>query len=285
MTTNALRRPWAGIDAGRARLGRWAPLVAVGAVGLLTVIAALGPWLSPYDPIQPTGPISQGIGTDGHPLGTDVIGRDLLSRTLHGIQTSWFTAIVVVLIGLFIGAVIGLAAGAFGGWVDAVLMRMTDLFLALPSAVVTIAIVAALGPSLRNTLIGVSIVWWPYYARIIRGEVRAIASRPHVEAARLAGVGHVRLLTRHILPGVVPTAIVAASLDIGNVILLLAGLSFLGLGQPQPTPELGSDTARGAQFLLSAWWVPVVPGTAVLVLSLVANLGGDGLRTLLARRR
>lgn len=286
MTAVPLRRRWAtGAGTLPARMGRLGPIIALGALGLLTLVAALGPTLSPYDPIQPVGPPSKGIGTDGHLLGTDIIGRDLLSRTLHGVQTSWFTALVVVAIGLFVGAVVGLIAGASGGWVDALLMRMTDLFLALPSAVVTIAIVAALGPSLKNTLIGVSVVWWPYYARIIRGEVRAIASRPHVEAARLAGVGTTRLLTRHILPGVVPTAIVAASLDVGNVILLLAGLSFLGLGQPQPTPELGSDTARGAQFLLSTWWVPVVPGTAVLVLSLVANLGGDGLRTWLARRR
>ncbi|MCU1528838.1 MAG: ABC-type transporter, integral rane subunit, partial [Frondihabitans sp.] len=150
---------------------------------------------------------------------------------------------------------------------------------------VAIALVAALGYGLENTLIGIAIVWWPYYARIIRGETKAIASRPHIEAARLAGIGRTRVVFRHIVPGVVPTAIVTASLDIGNVVLLLAGLSFLGLGQAAPAPELGADTARNLQLLLSQWWVPVVPGLAVLLLSLVANLGGDAIRNLLAERR
>ena len=184
-----------------------------------------------------------------------------------------------------IGMILGGLAGAFGGWVDSLLMRMTDLFLALPGALVAIAVVAAIGPSLRNTLVAVSIVWWPYYARIVRGEVRAIATRPHVEAARLSGVGRWRLIRRHILPGAIPAAIVAASLDVGNVILLLAALSFLGLGQPAPEPELGADTARNLSLLLVDWWVPVIPGLAVLFLSLVANLGGDGLRHLLANRQ
>ena len=128
-------------------------------------------------------------------------------------------------------------------------------------------------------------VWWPYYARIIRGEIKAMAARPHVEAARLAGVSEPRILTRHLLPGVVPTAIVTASLDVGNVVLLLAALSFLGLGQPAPAPELGADTARALSQLLGHWWVPGVPGLAVLLLSLVANLGGDALRHLLPVRR
>jgi len=260
-------------------------LAAVGALILLTLIAVLAGVLAPHDPVQPVGGLALSPGSDGFPLGTDSIGRDLLSRTLIGIRASWFSAILVVVVGLLIGGVIGLVAGAFGGWVDSLLMRGTDLFLALPGVLVAIAIVAALGPSLRNTLIGVSVVWWPYYARIIRGEVRAIAVRPHIEAARLAGAGQGRIIVRHILPGVVPTAIVAASLDVGNVVLLLAGLSFLGLGQPAPAPELGADTARSLSVLLTDPWVPVIPGLAVLVLSLVANVGGDGLRNLLAARK
>lgn len=266
-------------------LSHGAALASVAVFGLVTIFALFAPVLAPHDPIQPVGPLSAEPGTSGYPLGTDSIGRDILSRTLVGMRASWFSALLIVGIGLLIGAIIGLVAGAFGGWVDGLLMRTTDLFLALPSALVTIAIVAALGPSLRNTLIGVSIVWWPYYARIIRGEVKAIAARPHVEAARLSGVGRSRLLVRHILPGTVSTAVVAASLDVGNVILLLAGLSFLGLGEPAPAPELGADAARGMQFILSDWWVAVVPGVAVLILSLVANLGGEGIRTLLERRR
>lgn len=275
------------IRSGRASTSanRTVAMIAVGAVVLLTIVAVLAGVLAPHDPVQPVGGIALSPGSSGFPLGTDSIGRDLLSRTLLGIRASWFSSILVVAIGLTVGGLIGLLAGAFGGWVDSLLMRATDLFLALPGVLVAIAIVAALGPSLHNTLIGISIVWWPYYARIIRGEVRAIASRPHIEAARLAGVGQGRIILRHILPGVVPTAIVAASLDVGNVVLLLAGLSFLGLGQPAPAPELGADTARSLQVLLTDPWVPVIPGLAVLMLSLIANVGGDGLRNLLAARR
>lgn len=252
---------------------------------LLTLVAVLARVLAPYDPVQPVGSINLPPFSAGHLLGTDQIGRDLLSRTLLGIQASWFSALAVVASGLVIGGTIGLVAGATGGLVDTVLMRITDLFLALPGALVAIAIVAALGPGLGNTLLGVAIVWWPYYARILRGETKALAARPHLEAARLAGAGRLRLVTRHLLPGVVPTAIVTASLDVGNVVLLLAGLSFLGLGQPAPAAELGADTARSLSQLLSQWWVPGVPGLAVLVLSLVANVGGDGIRNLLPVRR
>jgi peptide/nickel transport system permease protein len=265
--------------------GRGVNLLLVSLLVLMTLIAVFGRVLTPYDPVQPVGGLNLPIGSDGFPLGTDSIGRDLLSRTLYGMQASWFSALLVVAVGLLIGGLIGVIAGVAGGWVDAVLMRVTDLFLALPGILVSIAIVAALGAGLANTLIGVSVVWWPYYARIIRGEARSIAARPHVEAARLAGISHTRLILRHVLPGVVPTAVVTASLDVGNVVLLLAGLSFLGLGQSAPAPELGADTARALSQLLSEWWVPVVPGLAVLMLSLVANLGGDGIGTLLAKGR
>jgi peptide/nickel transport system permease protein len=256
----------------------------VSLLGVMTLIAVFGPSLAPYDPIQPVGLLNLGPFSPHHLLGTDSIGRDLFSRVLYGIRASWLSALAVVAIGLLIGGVVGLLAGAFGGWIDSVLMRLTDLFLALPGALVAIAIVAALGPGLVHTLIGISVVWWPYYARIVRGEVRALAARPHVEAARLAGVGRVRLIVWHLLPGAVPTAIVAASLDIGNVVLLLAGLSYLGLGQPQPTPELGADTANGLIQLLGQAWIPIIPGLAVLMLTLIANLGGDGVRRLLGAK-
>ncbi len=257
----------------------------VGLLVLVTLLAVFARVLSPDDPIQPIGDLNAPPGSPDHLLGTDAIGRDLLSRTLWGIQTSWFAALAVVASGLFIGGLIGVVAGVSGGLIDSLLMRFTDLFLALPGTLVAIAIAASLGANLTNTLIGISVVWWPYYARIVRGEVRSLAARPHVEAAKLAGVGWFRLVFRHILPGVVPTAIVAASLDIGNVVLLLAGLSFIGLGQAEPAPELGADTARALDQLLAQWWVPVVPGIAVLLLSLIANLGGDAIRTLLAGRR
>jgi peptide/nickel transport system permease protein len=254
----------------------------VGLLVLTTLVAAFAPLLAPDNPIQPVGDLNLPPFSPDHLLGTDNLGRDLLSRTLIGLRASWFSALAVVVIGLVAGGVIGVAAGAFGGWVDGLLMRFTDLFLALPGALVAIAVNAALGPGLIHTLIGVSLVWWPYYARIIRGQVRGLAGRPHVEAARLAGVGRLRLIGKHILPGVVPTAIVTASLDIGNVVVLLAGLSFLGLGESAPAPELGSDVQHSLYLLLEQWWIPIIPGLAVMVLSLIANLGGDALRNLLA---
>jgi peptide/nickel transport system permease protein len=140
-----------------------------------------------------------------------------------------------------------------------------------------------MGPGFVHTLIAVSIVWWPFYARIVRGEITKLAARPHVEAARLAGAGRVRVALRHLLPGAIPATIVTASLDVGNLILTLAGLSFLGLGQTQPAPELGADSANGLQYLLQQWWVPVMPGIAVVVLALIANIAGDGIRGLLDR--
>jgi peptide/nickel transport system permease protein len=256
----------------------------VGLLGLITLIALFASVLAPYNPIQPTGGLDLGPVSPHHLLGTDDIGRDILSRVLLGIRASWFSALAVVAIGVLFGGLIGVLAGAFGGFIDSVLMRFTDLFLALPAALVAIAIVSALGPGLVHTLIGISVVWWPYYARIIRGEVRALAARPHVEAARLSGVSRARLILFHLVPGVVPTAIVAASLDIGNVVLTLAGLSFLGLGQPQPSPELGADTANTLDQLLGQAWVPIIPGLAVLMLTLSANLGGDAVRRLLGGR-
>jgi peptide/nickel transport system permease protein len=248
---------------------------------VVTLIAIAVPLVAPHDPLIPVGMPLQAPGKSGFLLGSDSIGRDILSRVLYGARASWFAALVVVAIGLLIGGLVGLIAGATGGWVDSVLMRITDAFLSLPAPVLAIAVVAALGPGFVHTLIAVSIVWWPFYARLVRGEIARLAARPHVEAAKLAGVGRIRLAQRHLLPGAVPNALVAASLDIGTLILTLAALSFLGLGQSAPAPELGADTARNLTYFLQQWWVPVMPGLAVLVLALVANIAGDCLRSLM----
>ncbi len=262
----------------KARTGlSWPDTIAIGALVVVTLVALVGPFLSPHDPLQPIGLPLQPPGSEAW-LGTDDAGRDLLSRTLYGVRTSWFAAIVVITCGVLIGGAIGLIAGAVGGLVDDILMRITDLFLALPAAILAIAVVAALGPSLQNTLIAVGIVWWPYYARIIRGEVKALAARPYMEAARMSGVGHARLLIRHLLPGAMPTIIVAASLDVGALIVLLAGLSFIGLGAAQPAPELGAMAANGLPHLLGSSWVPLVPAVAVFVLAFTANKAGDAFR-------
>jgi peptide/nickel transport system permease protein len=268
----------AALPKDRAVIVNW---LGVSLLLLVTVIAVAVPLLAPHDPLVPVGVPLQAPGKNGFLLGTDSVGRDILSRVLFGVRSSWFAALVVVGVGLLIGGLVGLIAGATGGWLDATLMRITDGFLSLPAPVLAIAVVAALGPGFVHTLIAVSIVWWPFYARLVRGEVARLAARPHVEAARLAGVGPVRVAMRHLLPGAVPNALVAASLDLGTLILTLAALSFLGLGQSAPAPELGADAARNLSYFLQQWWVPVMPGLGVLVLAVIGNVAGDSLRNLM----
>ena len=277
--TNGLTRR-RGVNPDRHRILNW---VGVAPFVIVTVIAVAAPLLAPHNPIATAGVPFSKPGSSGFLLGSDSVGHDILSRVLYGIRASWFAALAVVIGGMLFGGIIGLIAGSSGKLVDNVLMRITDLFLALPAPVMAIAIVAALGPGFVHTLLAVSVVWWPFYARIVRGEVRALAARPHIEAARLSGTGRIRLVLRHLLPGVLPVAVVTVSLDIGNLILTLAGLSFLGLGQVAPAPELGADSARNLSFLLQYWWVPVMPGIAVTVLALVGNMTGDSVRNLLDR--
>lgn len=265
------------------RSAGWAQRAAIAALLLVTLAAVLAPVLVAHDPLVPAGTAFTDPGV-AFPAGTDEVGRDLLSRCLTGLRTTWFAALAVIGIGLVVGGAVGLVAGAVGGWADMVLMRLTDLFLALPAPVLAIAVVSALGPSLRNTLIGVAVVWWPYYARIVRTEIRQLAVRPYVESARVAGVGTRRIWLRHLLPGALPTILVAASLDVGGLIVTLAGLSFLGLGEPQPAAELGAMTAAGLPFILNAAWIPLAPAVTVFILAFVANTAGDALRELFVDR-
>jgi peptide/nickel transport system permease protein len=268
-TRSALAEYFAGTS-----VGDW---IAFSALGLLLLVTIFARVIAPYDPLVPAGmPMT---APNGHNLlGTDDLGRDVLSRILYGMQTSLGGALAVVVSGVVFGGLVGLIAGSRGGWIDAVLMRFTDVVLALPGPILVIAPVAALGPSYLHSLIGVAIVWWPLYARITRAQVRALRASPHVEAARLAGISRPRLLARHLLPGAVPVIIVAASLDIGGLVLMLAGLSFLGLGAPQPTPELGAMTAQGLPYLFTAWWIPIMPAAAVAVIAMIANFAGDAFR-------
>ncbi|MRH91813.1 ABC transporter permease subunit [Nocardia sp. SYP-A9097] len=268
--------------APRAFPGGWNGL-GVSLIGVVTLVAIAVPILAPYDPLLPVGLPLQGPGHGGFLLGTDNIGRDLLSRVLYGMRASWFAALAVVASGLAFGGLIGLVAGAAGGWIDRLFMRITDAFLALPAPVLAIAVVAALGPGFTHTLIAVSIVWWPFYARLVRGQIAALAARPHVEAAKLSGVRPIRLALRHLLPGAAPGALVAASLDLGTLILTLSSLSFLGLGQAAPAPELGADAARNLTYFLQQWWIPVMPGLGVAVLALIGTIAGDCLRNLMKK--
>jgi len=252
--------------------------VALSAALAITVVALAAPLLAPAGPTERVDAAFLAPSLTGPLLGTDELGRDLLSRVLYGMRSTWLSALLVVAVATVVGGLIGLVAGAAGGLVDNLLMRVTDLFLALPGPVLAIAVVAALGPSLGNVLIAVSLVWWPLYARVMRGEVRALGARPHLDAARVAGVAPARRALRHLLPGAMPPLIVAATLDVGLLVVTLAGLSFIGLGAPAPAPELGAMTARGFTYLLQHWWIPVIPGLAVGALALVANLAGDAIR-------
>lgn len=244
---------------------------------LLILVAILAPLIAPHDPVVPAGPPLRPPSREFW-FGTDQIGYDIFSRVIYGLRSSLVGAFCVIVSGVVIGGLIGLIAGARGGWVDSALMRVTDVFLALPAPLLAIAVVAAIGPGFTHTLIAVAIVWWPWYARIVRGEITALRHRPQTEAAILAKVPRRRLWFRHLLPGSVPAVLVLASLDVGGLILILAGLSFLGLGAPAPAPELGAMSAQGLRFLLSSWWVAVIPAAAVAVVAFVSNLAGDATR-------
>jgi len=261
------RRRGGGQHASR-RLA-WVERLALWAAVVLVVFLIVAPPLLPHGPTALAGvPLAPPSGA--HPFGTDDQGRELLARVVYGMRTSLVASLVVIVSGVIIGGVIGLVAGVFGGFVDGLLMRLTDLFLALPGPLLVLAIVAAL----------IGVVWWPWYARVVRGQVRATVNKPHVEAARLANLGGVRIALRHVLPSAFSPVAVTASLDVGNVILLLASLSFLGLGSPDPASELGAMTARGLTYLLTSWWVAVIPAAAVFLLTFVANFAGDAIRDL-----
>lgn len=256
-------------------------LVAVGAFVLLVLVAVAAPLLAPHSPVLTSGEAFLPPGSPGHLLGTDGLGYDIASRLLYGLRSSLGAAALVIASGVVVGGIVGAIAGAQAGWVDTVLMRTTDLFLSLPGLVIAMAVAAALGASFRSALIGIAVVWWPLYARLVRGEVRALASRPHLEAARLAGVGWTGRLVRHLLPGTRSTIVVAASLDVGGLVVALSALSFIGLSSPAPAPELGAMAAQGMAYLLQSWWVPIFPGLAVMLIAFVANLAGDGVRDLM----
>jgi peptide/nickel transport system permease protein len=249
-------------------------------VALITVLAIVGPLLTPFDPMLRVADAYLPPGTV-HLFGTDEIGRDLFSRVLLGIRYTWLPGLAVIGVALLIGSAIGVFAGMMGGWIDALFQRIIELFLVLPSTLIAISVVAALGPGLLNTMIAITIFWWPWYARMTRDEVRRIRSRPHVEAARIAGVSRMRLMLRYLLPGTVPALLAAATLDVANIILTLSLMSFLGLGLPAPAPELGAMTARSIDSLTVYWWLPILPAVVIFVMSVAANLAGDGVRSAL----
>ncbi|RUU08394.1 ABC transporter permease, partial [Mesorhizobium sp. M6A.T.Ca.TU.002.02.2.1] len=249
-------------------------------VPVVTAVAVLAPWITPFDPqLRVAGAYLP--PSAGHWFGTDEIGRDLFSRVILGVQYTWLPGLAVISFTLIVGSLVGLISGLMGDKVDLVIERIIDLFLVLPSTLIALAVVASLGPGLVNTMIALAIFWWPWYARISRDEIRRLKARPHVEAARIAGVRGPRLLLRYLLPGVVPALLIGASLDVANVIMTLSLMSFLGLGLPAPAPELGAMTSRTLDSLTVHWWLPILPAAIIFLLCLLANLAGDGIRAAL----
>jgi dipeptide transport system permease protein len=250
----------------------------------LVLLAVFAQVLAPHDPTQQyrdallVPPIWQEGGRTGFLLGTDAVGRDMLSRLIYGAQYSLFIGIVVVAIALLGGIVIGLLAGFFGGWVDTVIMRVMDVVLAFPSLLLALVLVAVLGPGLTNAMIAIAIVYQPHFARLTRAAVMAEKEREYVVAARVAGAGTLRLMFKTILPNCLAPLIVQATLSFSSAVLDSAALGFLGMGAQPPASEWGTMLAEAREFILRAWWVVTLPGLAILVSVLAINLMGDGLR-------
>jgi peptide/nickel transport system permease protein len=256
------------------------------ALALLAILVALvGIWYAPYPPTTNDYTALFNAPAPAHLFGTDQVGRDVFSRVLSGAHLSLAVAAVVVFAGALIGTLIGLVAGYAGGLVDEILMRLTDIFLAFPALVVALALAASLGADLTNAAVALSVVWWPYYARLIRGQMLGLREREYVEAARAVGVGHWRLMWRHMLPDSLTPLIVQMSLDVGFAILAVSSLSFIGLGAQPPTPEWGAMIAEAQTYVRSAWWVATFPGLAITLTVIGFNLLADLLQDLLDPRR
>jgi dipeptide transport system permease protein len=276
--SSPLQEFWRQFQANR---GAVAGLVIVLSVLLMALLA---PWLAPYAPdltdnsVFLVPPFWQEGGSTAHWLGTDAIGRDILSRIIHGARLSLVIGMAVVSISVVIGTVLGLLAGYYKGLLEITIMRMMDIILTLPSLLLAIVIVAILGPGLINAMLAVAIVVLPHYVRIARAAVMTEASRDYVTAARMGGAGHLRLMFNEILPNCAAPLIVQASLGISTAILDAAALGFLGLGAQPPSPEWGTMLADAREFVLRAWWVVTFPGLAILITVLAFNLLGDGLR-------
>lgn len=248
--------------------------IAVLAAWLVIMVAA--PLVAPDNPLaQDASPLLSPSGA--HWLGTDSVGRDVFSRVLYGARLSVPLGLVLVLAAASLGTLVGLVAGFFGGWIDEVLMRIADLVFSFPVIILAMAIAAALGPSLKNAVIAGTIVWWPAYARTVRSLVLSLRESDFVLANRLAGVGSIRSIAVDMVPGVVGPVLVLAMLDVGGAILLLAGLSFLGLGSRPPAAEWGSMVSESSQYF-NQWWIGVAPGVAIVTVVLAFNILGDALR-------
>ena len=257
-------------------------MVGLAILVVLVLCALAAPWLAPHDPIAQSlsNRLMPPLSPD-HWLGTDSLGRDILSRLIHGARITLYIVALVALIAPVAGLLVGTVAGYAGGWIDTLLMRMTDVFLAFPRLVLALAFVAALGAGIENAVIAIALTAWPPYARIARAETLTIRSADYIAAVRLQGAGPMRIVTRHVWPLCIPSLIVRVTLDMAGIILAAAGLGFLGLGAQPPSPEWGAMISEGRRFILDHWWVATMPGLAIFAVSLAFNLLGDGLRDVL----
>lgn len=250
----------------------------------LVVLAVFAAFIAPHDPTNQyrdallVPPFWQEGGRIEFLLGTDAVGRDMLSRLIYGAQYSLFIGVVVVSIALVGGIFVGLLAGFFGGWVDTVIMRVMDVILAFPSLLLALVLVAVLGPGLTNAMIAIAIVYQPHFARLTRAAVMGEKQREYVTAARVAGAGTMRLMFKTVLPNCLAPLIVQATLSFSSAVLDSAALGFLGMGAQPPASEWGTMLAEAREFILRAWWVVTLPGLAILISVLAINLMGDGLR-------
>jgi len=256
------------------------PLTMIGLaiILILVTIAIFAPYVAPHNPVTMHLDKRLAPPSKDHLLGTDELGRDILSRIIYGAGVALKIMLIVLAIDLPLGILLGLIAGYFGGWIDEIIMRIADIFMAFPRLILAMAIGAALGPNLRNTMIAIALTMWPVYARLARGETLSIKERTFIEAERALGSSNLKILILNILPLCFSTLVVRATLDMGNIIRIAAGMSFLGLGAQPPTPDWGLMVSSGRNFLVSQWWVPTFPGFAILLTVFGFNLLGDGIR-------
>jgi peptide/nickel transport system permease protein len=269
---------------GRARLRRHLPLLTGGALLIIiVVIAVFAEQLAPASPVAPDisqrlrPPVGAG-GAWSRPLGTDELGRDVLSRLMYGARISLLVGVLAVALSCPVGVLIGVVSGYLGGRADRLLMRVTEIQLAIPTILLAMAVVTVLGPGVENVVITLSVTGWTLYARLIRGETLTVRTREFVEATRAAGASEGRVVFRHVLPNVVTPAIVVATFAVGTMIILEATLSFLGIGVPPRVVTWGSMLNGGRLYLASAWWLSAFPGVAIFVTVLAVNMVGDYLR-------
>ncbi len=254
-------------------------LTGLAIVVLLVLVALLAPWLEPYSPFEGDLRTTRLLPPSAaHWFGTDDQGRDILSRIIHGSRITLLVVTLVAVLAAPVGLLVGTVAGYAGGWIDALLMRITDIFLAFPRLILALAFVAALGPGIENAVIAIAITSWPPYARIARAETLTIRQADYIAAIQLLGASPWRIVLRHIVPLCVSSVIVRVTLDMAGIILTAAGLGFLGLGAQPPMPEWGAMIANGRAYVLDQWWVAAAPGAAIFIVSLAFNLLGDGLR-------